>query len=132
MSIQQQILDAVATLIDAQTNYATVVYGSLPDANGLCLAPSTGSVNEATLTHGGTYSMQCVLNGKHSNQGTVRDTLFKIHEALNKIMACPSGTGWAVTGISTNSAPGYIDREGDGDNSQWLYGSSITIDYVID
>ena len=128
MSIQQQILDAVAALIDALSNYATVVYGSLPDANGLCLAPSTGSVNETTLAHGGTYSMQCVLNGKHSNQGTVRDTLFKIHEALNKIMACPSGTGWAVTGISTNGAAGYIDHEED----QWLYGSSITIDYTID
>jgi len=128
VSIQQQILDAVAALIDAQSNYATVVYGSLPDANGLCLAPSAGSVNETTLSHGGTYSMQCVLNGKHSNQGTVRDTLFKIHEALNKIIVCPSGTGWAVTGISTSSAAGYIDHEED----QWLYGSSITIDYTID
>lgn len=128
MSIQQQILDAVATLIDAQGYYATLVYGSLPAENGLCMAPSTGSVQEVTLAHGGEYAMQCVLNGKHSNQGTVRDTLFSAHEYLNKLSAYPSGTGWAVVGIKTNGSPGYVDRE----ENQWLYGSSIEIDYVID
>lgn len=128
MSIQQQILDAVATLIDARGNYAALVYGSLPEENGLSLAPSTGSVSAVTLAHGGEYAMQCVLNGKHANQGTVRDTLFAIHEALNKLSAYPSGTGWAVTEIQTNAAPGYIDRE----ETQWLYGSSLTIAYTID
>jgi hypothetical protein len=128
MSIQQQILDAVVTLIDAQGYYAALVYGPLPAENGLCIAPSTGSVSESTLAHGGSYSMQCVLNGKHSEQGAVRDTLFSIHEYLNKLSIYPSGTGWAVTGIRTNGAPGYVDR----DETQWLYGSSIEIDYSID
>ncbi len=132
MSIQQQILDAVTALIDAQGYYATLSYASLPEANGLCIAPSTGSVKESTLAHGGEYAMNCVLNGKHANQNTVRDTLFSIHESLNKLAAYPSGTGWAVTDIRTNGAPGYLDREGDGDNRQWLYGSSIEIDYVLD
>lgn len=128
MSIQQQILDAVTSLIDAQGYYATLVYGPLPGENSLCIAPSTGSVNETTLAHGGLYTMQCVINGKHSNQGTVRDALFAIHEYLNKLLTYPTGTGWAVTGIKTNGAPGYVDRE----ENQWLYGSSIEIDYVID
>ena len=128
MSIQQQIMDAVAALVDAMHNYANVVYGTLPEANGLCLAASTGALDAATLAHGGQYSLQVVLNGKHSNQRTVYDTLCAIHEYLNKIASYPSGAGWSVCSIQTNGAPGYIDRE----ESQWLYGSSLTIGYIID
>ena len=128
MSMQQQIMDAVAALIDAQGHYATLVYGPLPAENSLCMAPSTGAVQEVTLAHGGAYTLNLVLNGKHSNQGAVRDALFSIHEYLNKLGTYPTGTGWAVTGIRTNGAPGYIDRE----ENQWMYGSSIEIDYVID
>lgn len=128
MSIQQQIMDAISALIDARNNYATIVYGALPATNGLCMAASTGSADEVTLAHGGQYSLSVVLNGKHSNQRTVYDTLCSIHEYLNKLFAYPSGTGWAVCSIQTNASPGYIDRE----ESQWLYGSSLTIAYIID
>lgn len=128
MSIQRQIMDAIAALIDARNNYANVVYGALPTQNGICMSAASGGVDEVTLSHGGQYTIGAVLNAKHANQGTVYDTLCSIHEYLNKLAVYPSGTGWEVCSIQTSSAPSYLDRE----EAQWLYGSSITITYVID
>lgn len=132
MSIQRQILEAVITLINGLSEYATLIVGPLPDANGLSIATSTGSETESTLAHGGYYTLNLVLNGKHHSQATVIDALCSIHEYLNHLLTYPTGTNWAVTAIRTTSSPGYVDREGDGSDLQWLYGSSIEINYVID
>lgn len=132
MSVQQQVLEAVADIIDGLHAAPPVVIGSLPSEDSVCIAPSTGSTQETTLDHGGTYTMTCVLNGKHSSQRTVSEALFAIHEGLNNLMDYPKGYGWAISSIRTLSAPGLIEREGDADNTQWLYGSSIEIEYVKD
>ncbi len=128
MSVQKQILEAVITVIDALHLYAVLDIGPLPAANGLSIAPASGSVEENTLVHGGQYSMTLALNGKHAGQAAVFDALSTIHEHLEKVSVCPTGDNWAITGIRSIGSPTYLDHETDG----WLYGSSIRIDYVID
>lgn len=128
MSIQKSVFDGVKTLVNALNNYASVLVGSLPADNGICMAASTGSVLQTTLAHGGQYSMDIVLNAKHESQSMCMDTLQTIHEALNKTKTYPTGTDWAVTAIRTNGAPGYLGR----DEAQWLYGSGLTVEYTID
>jgi hypothetical protein len=128
LSIQKQILEAVISIIDALPLYAALDIGPLPAAKGLSIAVASGGVEESTLVHGGQYSLVLALNGKHTGQAMVYDTLCIIHEHLEKLSVYSSGTNWAVTGIRSVGSPAYLDHENDG----WLYGSSIQIDYVID
>ena len=128
MSVQKQILEAVIAVIDGLHLYVALDIGPLPAANGLSIAPASGGVEESTLVHGGQYSVVLALNGKHTGQATVYDSLCTIHEYLEKLSAYPTGTNWTVIGIHSIGSPTYLDHETDG----WLYGSSIRIDYVID
>ena len=128
MSVQEQIRKALRTAIDSSGGFASVMYGPLDDGNSIVLVPAGGGTEETTLAHGGQYSMDMALNAKHTSQLTARETLQLIHESLNKLSVYPIGSHWAVTGISTLSAPAYVDRN----ETYWIYGSALTIQYVID
>lgn len=128
MSVQKSVLDGLATAINALNPFATVVFGSMPQGNALAMLPAGGAIDETTLAHGCTYGMVLALNCRHTNQGTAIDTLATIHEALNKTLTYPSGTGWQVIGIQSNGQPAHVDYDG----TYWLYGSSLTVRYCIE
>lgn len=133
MSNQEIVLEFIYYVVNQnKAPFSSVVIGSLPGENSLCIAPAPGSADDVTLAHGGTFTLSCVLNGKHSNQQTVIGTLCHIHDVLNSIVDYPQGMGVSIFSVKTLSSPSYVDREGDGDNTQWLYGSSIEIKYSAD
>ncbi len=128
MSIQYQILEILRMEIDRFSNYASVVYGELPEAaNGLALIPMGGETIEPNLLDGGSYTLKLGLNGSHTDQETVLDTLYKIHETLDQE---PSLTiaNWTITSIAMLSAPKFEKHE----EGFWTYSSVLTIDYMKD
>ena len=127
MSIQAQVLLALQGLIDALGNYAAVVIGAQPAADGLAMAVSTGRTGAETLSLGGTVTLDVALNAKHASQATALDTLCVIHEALSRMEVLPYTERWQMIAIRSAGAPGFVDHEG----GQWLYGSALAVEYAV-
>ena len=135
MSVQEQILEALKAEIDSLSNYANILYGALDDGNSLALIPDgcnepdlPEEEQEFTLGGGGFFNMHVTLKGRHEIQATVRDTLYAIHEHLNRMTDYPTGTNWTVCSIATYSAPAYAGLE----DTHWVYDSVLTIQYYLD
>lgn len=129
MSILNDILTETVALAQETSPYATIMIGSLPADNGITMTYGASGVNTTFQTKTICYDLDVVLNGKHSNQQTVSDTLNEIHKALTQRKTYPETEDFKIADISTTSAPSYLDRE---ENNQWLYGSSLRVRaYVI-
>ena len=125
MSIQKQVFDALIALADGVGSYAAISIGTLPKDSGISAGISTGGAQSVTLAHGGQYTLDIVLNAKHTNQAAALDALCCIHEQLTRLHDLPSGQGWQMTAIRTNGAPSTAGRDG----NQWLCVSGLTIEY---
>lgn len=126
MAVLTDVLNCVVGLVQALNPYAKVLIGPMPADNGIAMAVSTGGPIATELTKAMKYQLTLVLNGKHKDQQIVADTLNGIHEALTRRRAYPNTEAYQITNISTISAPSYIGRE---ENDQWLYGSSLRVDF---
>ena len=125
-SIYNSVLLAVIELASAAEPYAPILVGSLPHDNGLSMAIAAGSPTYS-MDKGARHELSIVLNGKHTDQATVSNTLGELHELLTTRTTYPTtAEGCQITSIETLSAPAYLDRE---DNSQWLYGSSLRVKF---
>ena len=123
--IFDDVLNAVIDMAEVTQPYANIIIGSLPPDNGICITGSS-SPDETYLCKDMLMSMDVVLNGKHTNQQTLSNALGAIHVALTKTMEYPQTSEYQITNISTVAAPRLLDRE---QNSQWLYGSSLRVDF---
>lgn len=72
--------------------------------------------------------MNVVCNGKNVDQQTVIGQLDAIHHSLTRRKDFPAGNSWQVYAIETVSSPRLLGRE---QNSQWLYGSSLTVKFNV-
>lgn len=119
------ILDAVTGMVPDYN----IIYGTNPPSNGFCIIPAGGFQPDAHLNKGQVVRMDCLLNGKNTNQQTVNDALWDIHETLTKALALeyPQSDDWQIMDISTTSYPSLIGRE-EG-TMQWIYGSGIEIKF---
>ena len=107
--------------------YATVTIGALPADNGISMAPASGALN-TFMDKKAAVSMSVVINAKNVNQQAAMDALGDIHTALNMTNIYPSTENFQITNIETNGPPTYLNRE---QNSQWLYGSSVTVKFFL-
>jgi hypothetical protein len=126
-----EILIAVKNLAAA---YATpysmaIIHGSLPQENGLAMYAAPGSEDVAYLDRGGTYSIDLVLNGKHSNRQTVASALSNIHVKLSQLKTYTKGVGWEITNIRSGTAPNFIEQEAS--SKQWVYGSILEVTFYL-
>ena len=122
--ILQSIADYVETNLDDL--YASIVFGSDPPYNGLCMIQSSGAPTDTHLDKGMIYRLPVVLNGKNDNQLTLLTDLTRIHEALTRKTdyADISTDDCQVIDIATTSTPSIIGRQ---QNSQWVCGSSFDV-----
>lgn len=127
-SIFNTILLSVIQMASTIDLYSPIVIGALPADNGISCAISTGSPVSVFQDKSMTYQIDVVLNGKHSDQQTVSDTLNNIHIALTQTKNYPNAADFQITDISTVSLPSYLDRE---ENKQYLYGSSLTVKFYL-
>ena len=123
-----EIMDKIATAADALGLYATIVYGSDPPENGICMIQAAGAPTEKHLDANMLYRLSVLLNGKHSNQQTVLDALTSIHTMLTKRNDYNgfSTTDAQVLSIMTTASPQIIGRE---QNNQWIAGSSFEVSF---
>lgn len=108
--------------------YAGIVIGSLPPDEGISLTMSTGYAIATDIEKSDAYAMYAVLNGKSAYQEQVSNALNDIHETLTHRKDYPNVGKYQITNIATVAAPNLIERE---QNKQWLYGSSIRIDFYF-
>jgi hypothetical protein len=121
-------MDKIATAADTLGLYATIVYGSDPPENGICMIQAAGAPTEKHLDANMLYHLSVLLNGKHSNQQTVLDALTSIHTMLTKRndFSDFSTTDAQVLSIMTTASPQIIGRE---QNNQWIAGSSFEVSF---
>lgn len=126
MNFIGEMIDRVAALAETTEPYASIVYGSDPPLNGICMIQNGGYAPETHLDKGMMYSVPVLLNGKHPNQRTVLDALTAIHEILMKHdnYNDVSTDAVQVVAITTTAAPSVIGRE---QNNQWICGSSFDV-----
>lgn len=122
-----EITDAVIDMAQEVVSDKIVV-GALPPENGISMAPAAGASDITFFNKGQAMHISMVVNSKNEDQKTALDNLGKIHERLTLTEDYPSGDTWQITNIETNSTPVYLDRE---QNSQYLYGSSVRIDFYM-
>lgn len=130
MTIQSAEVKAfvqVAGIITASgIPYATLTDSPLPADNGISFAPAGGATETMFATRDAVCYSDVVLNAKHLNRETAYDTLSRIHEMLTKLKVFTAGTNYEIIGIDTISSPQYLSE---GDNGQYLFGSSLRINY---
>ena len=126
-SAEVSAFDHVAGIIAASgIPYATVTLDPLPADNGISFSPAGGAAETTFATRDAVCYSDVVLNGKHLDRQTVYDTLSRIHEMLTKLETFTAGSNYEIIGIDTISSPQYISQ---GDNGQYLFGSSLRINY---
>lgn len=120
------VMQNIADAIDGLGLYASVVFGSDPPEDGICLIQGPSAPVDTHLDKGMIYRLPVVLNGKNRNQLTLLDDLTKAHAALTKKLSYTdiSTDDCQVTDIATTAAPSIIGRE---QNNQWICGSSFDV-----
>ena len=126
-SAEVKAFDQVATLItNSGIPYTALTLNPLPADNGISFAPAGGVDETIFATLDAVCYSDVVLNAKHLNRETAYDTLARIHEMLTKLKVFTAGSNYEIIGIDTIASPQYLSE---GDNGQYLFGSSLRINY---
>lgn len=108
--------------------YASIVFGSDPPYNGICMIQGAGFPDEKHLDTGMLYRLPVLLNGKNESQELLLEDLTAIHAVLTKRndFSELNTDEVQVVAIRTTSLPQIIGRE---QNKQWIAGSSLEISF---
>lgn len=128
MNAINKLLEKLAEKAELTNPYANIVFGSDPPENGICMIQNAGYQAETHLNKGIIYQMPVLLNGKHTDQQTLLDTLDDIHIALTKTNDYTdlNTDELQVYAIESTALPSIIGRE---QNNQWIAGSSLVVEY---
>lgn len=124
--ILNDILLSVIALAQQESLFAPITVGALPATNGLCMTIGSGSDGEIYRNASAYSTLTIVFNGKNKDQSTLLDTLGRVHKRLTTNWNYPQTDEFQITAIETDAAPAYLDRD---DSGEWLYGSSLRINY---
>lgn len=128
MSFYSKVIDNIAAAAEDTQPFASIVYGSDPPANGICMIPTNVGPLSTHLNKGMVYDLPVVLNGKNADQQLLLDDLTAIHEKLTRrtSYADISTMECQVIDIATTALPSIIGRE---QNNQWICGSSFNVKF---
>lgn len=121
-----EVLQAVINMAEMAVG-VPIVTGSLPPDNGIAMTGGSSS-SPIFLDIGSNETMNVVCNGKNVSQESVINQLDAIHKFLTRRKDYPTGNGWQIYAIETISSPRLLGRE---QNSQWVYGSSLTVKFNV-
>lgn len=124
MSIINEAVESVMTLINGLGLFAPIRRGALGTGNGLCCEVGPSSPETVFLDKNQYIPVDLTLNGKHENLETLSETLNAIHENLTMRTSYPSGETWKIVDITTMTEPQRIGRE---DNGQWIMASALYV-----
>lgn len=121
-----EVLQAVIDMAEMAVG-VPIVTGSMPPDNGIAMTGGSSSY-PIFLDIGSNETMNVVCNGKNVSQQAVINQLDAIHAFLTRRKNYPIKNGWQIYAIETVSSPRLLGRE---QNSQWLYGSSLTVKFNV-
>ena len=124
MSAINEVVLAVIGMMNATRPFAQVTRGALPVGPGLVCEVGPSMPAETYLDRSTLVPIDITLNGKHENLRTLSDTMHKIHDALTRAAAYPSGDGWQIVEIYNQMLPSIIGRE---ENNTWLMASGLYV-----
>lgn len=116
------VLNAVCVLAQAATTLP-VIKGGLPQQESVSIAIASGS----SVTEFGRHTVEqlvMAVNSESKSLATAQKALDAIHMHLTRCSAYPETAQYQIYSIETASAPGYLDRQA---NGQYLCGSSILV-----
>ena len=123
-SILNQVVEAVAGLINALSLYASISRGALGTGDSLTCEVGPTGPSDIWLDKNQFIPVDLTINGKHSNLQTLSDALNTIHESLTMMLDYPAGSKWQITDIATLTEPQVIGREQD---NRWMMASALII-----
>ena len=123
-SIVNQAVDAVITLIDALSLFASITRGALATGDSLSCEVGPTSPQTIWLDKNKLIPIDLTINGKHSNLRTLSDAMNTIHENLTMLFDYPAGDKWQITDIATLTEPQIIGREND---NSWIMSSALLV-----
>ena len=123
-SILNQVVEAVAGLINALSLYASISRGALGTGDSLTCEVGPTGPSDIWLDKNQFIPVDLTINGKHSNLQTLSDALNTIHESLTMMLDYPTGDKWQITDIATLTEPQVIGREQD---NRWMMASALLI-----
>lgn len=128
MSVINEVVESVITLMNATNPFSTVTRGALPTGVGIVCEVGPSVPPTVYMDKNTTVTMDITLNGKHPNLKTLSDALNDIHAVLTRMTSYPSGTDWAIVDIQNGTLPSRIGRE---DNNEWLMASSLSVVFYM-
>lgn len=123
-SILNLAVEAVMDKIDLMGNFANIKRGALGTANGLCCEIAPSNAETVFLDKNAYFTITLALNGKHTDQQVLSDTLNNIMDTLTRMKSYPYGNGWEIVDITNGTMPRIIGRE---ENNAWLMSCDIVI-----
>ena len=117
-------VEAVVTLINAMSNFATMTRGALGTGNGLTCEIAPSMYSEVYLDKNAFIPLTLALNGKHADLQVLTNTLNNIIDTLTRRTAYPSGNGWEIVDITSGNLPRVIGRE---ENNAWLMAGDLVV-----
>lgn len=128
MNFASELIENIAQAAEETSPYASIVFGSDPPKNGICMIQSSVGPQDTHMDKGMVYDLPVVLNGKHDDQELLLDTLTKIHVRLTRQTDYKdiSTASCQIIDIATTALPSIIGRE---QNSQWICGSSFNVKF---
>ena len=124
MSIIDEAVESVMTLINGLGLFAPIRRGALGTGNGLCCEVGPSSPETVFLDKNQYIPVDLTLNGKHENLKTLSEALNTIHQNLTMRTSYPSGEAWKIVDITTMTEPRRNGRE---DNGQWIMASALYV-----
>lgn len=126
MSVVNEVVEAVIGMMNANGELGRVTRGALPTGAGIVCEIGPSFVGELYMDKNTFVPLDLTINGKHKNLKTLSDRINNIHSALTRRRVYPSGEGWQITDIKTESLPQIIGRE---ENNEWLMASGLTVEF---
>lgn len=124
MSIINEAVEAVGTLINGLGLFSSIYRGALGTGNGLSCEVGPTSPSEVYLDKNKYIPIDLTINGKHNDLKTLSEALNTIHESLTMLTSYPTGDNWHIVDISTMTEPQIIGRE---DEGQYLMASALHV-----
>lgn len=128
MSIYDEVLLSVISLMKIVEPDSSVYIGALPPDNALSIAWGSTGYHPFFSKTNVAVEMSAVFNGKNSDEQILSENMGRIHQYLSEMKKYPVTDNFQITNIQTISAPTLLSRE---ENSQILYGSSLEVKFFI-
>ena len=119
-----QAVEAVMTMIDNLSPFATITRGALGIGDGLSCEVAPSMVDSVFMDKNIYLPLTLAINGKHSDLQILSDTLNNIMDTLTRKTVYTSGNGWEIVDITNGNHPRIIGRE---DNGQWLMACDLVV-----